>query len=937
MNVNGARFHLLLGQEDWGACSVLRGGARRRLSAQWKKPVPPEDAPAWDSPGHLTLAQVDARIPDTPGEAAFRPDSRRAIATDRAGNLYFVGDDRRSIRVVSRGSGKASAFWPASPGPRPKQGGFGDAEPPVAFAGPITALAVTDENYLVAATPEGFLRFDLVAGGGPERRTLPTDVAGVTVTDLCPGPCGGLWLLDGPARRLYRLDRNLGFVEDAEAQAQALPAQFQPLSGQPRSEPRHAPAVRSLPEGPEPLALAAAGDRALILTLEGTPDAPVSRLIAAAPAGELRTLAILPRACFALAAIAGEGAWQVFLAGTGGNQAHRIVVSESADGLAAKVDVTTIPMRRFGGRGLVASGAYALYDSGPEEPLWVPLLAQRRQAFAPLNVIVTPRFDSHAPQCTWDRIRLDACIPPGTQVLIEARASDDPAVIGSAAESGWQRQPVPYLNRDGGELPGKRAPARQRTDPITGSGAWDLLLQDVIGRYCELRITLAGDGRFTPHLRALRLWYPRFSWSERFLPAVYREDRTDASFLERFLANMEGIATVTEDRIAAAQVLFDTRTAPDEALDWLAGWYDMALDPRWDEPRRRLLVRNAAQFFGWRGTARGILAALRLAFEKRPDDAIFALDRPSAPDPRGIRIVEGFSTRPALAPVQRPDDAAPGLPSQPASAGSWSPAEGAVGLARRWALVLDPAADPAAPLPAGFDLAPAAHPEAAWPSFARAQIGFVPAAGGMERERWTAFQHGLGIADPLPALPSGPDQSPEAWRAFTGQPSPQRALWQRFLFEKHRRIERLNEAWNTAWDNFAEVPLTDVVPHTEAAIRDWLAFEGQVLAVAAAAHRFSVLLPRRSVDQGFAEEQDMLAVARRLVAIEKPAHTEFDVRFYWAMNRLGEARTGLDTQIGQGSRAPELVPAAVVGRAWLGAGFVAGPPVPGPGREVARC
>ena len=81
----------------------------------------------------------------------------------------------------------------------------------------------------------------------------------------------------------------------------------------------------------------------------------------------------------------------------------------------------------------------------------------------------------------------------------------------------------------------------------------------------------------------------------------------------------------------------------------------------------------------------------------------------------------------------------------------------------------------------------------------------------------------------------------------------------------------------------------------------------------------------------------MLAVAKRLVAIEKPAHTTFDVRFYWAMNRVGEARAGIDTQLGQGSRAPELVPTATIGRAYLGASFIGGPGDPGPARSVLAC
>jgi hypothetical protein len=71
-----------------------------------------------------------------------------------------------------------------------------------------------------------------------------------------------------------------------------------------------------------------------------------------------------------------------------------------------------------------------------------------------------------------------------------------------------------------------------------------------------------------------------------------------------------------------------------------------------------------------------------------------------------------------------------------------------------------------------------------------------------------------------------------------------------------------------------------------------------------------------------------LQLARRIVELEKPAHTVFDVRFYWALNRIGEARLGLDTLLDAGSRAPQLLPDAVLGRVYLGASFAGGPKSP---------
>src|SRR5690606_31054542 len=127
---------------------------------------------------------------------------------------------------------------------------------------------------------------------------------------------------------------------------------------------------------------------------------------------------------------------------------------------------------------LVPRGDVLVYDSG-EPAAWVPLVEQPRRRFATLNRLETDVFDGRQPQCEWDRIRMDACIPPGAAVRIWARAHDDLAVLEVGGEEGWIEQPAPYLNRDGGELPGKRAVAMPAMDRERGEGCWDLLLQHV--------------------------------------------------------------------------------------------------------------------------------------------------------------------------------------------------------------------------------------------------------------------------------------------------------------------------------------------------------------------------------------------------------------------------------------------------------------------------
>jgi hypothetical protein len=49
-------------------------------------------------------------------------------------------------------------------------------------------------------------------------------------------------------------------------------------------------------------------------------------------------------------------------------------------------------------------------------------------------------------------------------------------------------------------------------------------------------------------------------------------------------------------------------------------------------------------------------------------------------------------------------------------------------------------------------------------------------------------------------------------------------------------------------------------------------------------------------------EAETLRLLERIVELEKPAHTWFDIKRYWALFRVGEVRLGLDTVLGQGAR-----------------------------------
>lgn len=1002
-NVNSSRYHLLLGRADWGRSLDSDEAGALTLAAWWGhvgSPSLPTSVPAWDAQRQeLTLRPRAIELPATAGETPLTLDARRGVAADRHGNVYRIADDRHSLRVMSVGSGHESAFWPAQPSDcaplRAQERLIFETHAPAQAVQTETylALAVTRDDYLVVAFARGELRgllsFDLIAGGQPLETCWPASIA-FEPFDMCAREGGGVWVLDRAHRRLWELDCTLAVVasgQDALVLAPEVEDDFQPLSGPPRI---HAAEGFSggLDLGGSPGWVSDAiavetGVHGSVWILDRDEPDQRSRVLRLRRDGDtwLHDTSAWLESLPALAhdfVHAAAPRWpstdaapdkQLFISTVVGNQVHAFDVVDDDGHFDLQPVPELYPLRRYAGRALIAVRGDGCYDSGLAAPLWTRFVQQPRSRFEASGDLVTPVFDSGELGTIWDKLLIDAAIPAGTEVEVWSRASDErdgfdealssPAIDAAQLIGGWNSEPTLLLRPNGPELPWLRREAMRATRREAGAGTWELLLQNAQGRFVQLKLRLRShNGTGTPRLRALRVWSPRFSYSQRFLPAVYREEESGGNFLERWLANFESTLTEVEDKVVHVQQLFDARTVPAEALGWLAEWFDVALDPAWDERRHRLFVRHAMDFFRWRGTVHGLRLALELAFDPYFDAAMFEGPREQDNGPRRIRIIETYQTRliGALA-AGDPGAATDGLRvvrAQP----HWTPAEGNGGLAERFAASLGRTATASEQL-TPFPLVPPTDATAAtqWAAFFESAIGFVPSAGAQERVRWQAFLWACyGGADALNRahessyasiddvlLPQGqPDVEAAAndWLAFVARSDGawMRARWQDFLARRYRRIERLKLAHGVSWDGFDSVALPDRLPISAAAQTDWLQFEGQLLAMHRTAHRFSVLLPVASITADVYELEERLGLARRIVELEKPAHTVFDVRFFWAFNRVGEARLGMDTQIGAGSRAPELIPDAVVGRAYLGASFVAGAPRSGAGdRRLLAC
>lgn len=1010
MDVNGTRFHLVLGKRDWlpEPAAPTPGEKPSSPTAEWN-----------DATESVGLFELPAIFPRRKHETPPDPADRRGAGRDRHGNWYWIGDDGRGIVARSPRDAAPVPFWP-HPAAEPADcsvdagGDFAPAVPPKPVVPPrLQGLAVTTEHYLVAGNLDepGLLVFDLAAGGPPVALRWPEGVPFVP-WDICAAPDGGVWLLDRAHACLWSLDRLFRVREAAPSPLVYREPDFAPADppadgGEEDELFREGPvtlqAAVPLPGIPDPRAVEVLCDGSAIVA-GADQHGPVLHRVTLA-AGETAAypladtlgeypdvLQVLPYAN-EIAFVPADGCSADAMVGTvyvvapDGNQSFGFTLSGPVDALKVHFDRRFLPMRRYGGRALVAAAGEAHYDSGDR---WVSLLEYPRPHFAREAVLTLPvrhagdvdedgaarpaAFDGREPGCVWHRLFLDACIPPDASVTVESRAAD---TLAELATLGWSPEPAPYLRANGPELPYK---VTFPPGPEGQAGSWELLFQNAVGRYLQLRVTLKGNGRITPRVRALRAYYPRFSYLKEYLPAVYREDAGSAWFLDRYLSNVEGTFTEVEGRIAAAQVLFDTETVPPEFLDWLAGWLGAALDTSWSEQKKRFFLANAMTMFAGRGTRDGLVRALRLALEDCVDPHLFdaAADgaKPvaatSSPSPAStstavatttakaggcgcggaasgpatssstenggarftVRVVERFLTRdaPGVAYGDVGDLAGPGTTT---TALAWTPGQGPGALHARWRGWLASRYGDIDDLKTAWGIAASTSRQQALPGgksggkdggttkILREQ---VEAAFGISAEQATMVEAGPdydSFGDPRLVLPpTAPANAAMAadWRLFLREglgftyaapdAGADLALWRDYLARRYRQPVDLNRAWAVAKEDrvasFDDVRYPAALPTQRAALADWITFVSVVVPMRRGAHRFTVLVPVAPGDDREAQRRRG-ELARRIALLEKPAHTVVDTRLYWAAFRVGEARLGTDTVLGQGSRFTALV------------------------------
>ncbi len=207
-------------------------------------------------------------------------------------------------------------------------------------------------------------------------------------------------------------------------------------------------------------------------------------------------------------------------------------------------------------------------------------------AHAGSGVFISCAIDSGIENCAWHRVTMCADVPQGTSVQVESLTSE---VAPGKQDPGTFAGGVPCL--------------------VAGYNDPECLVQSPPGRYLALRLTLRSDGRQSPIVKAIRIYYPRQSYLQ-YLPAVYQQDDESRRFLERFLAIFQSSFDAFDQRIDTLWQLLDPLAVPEKWLSWLAAWLALPLDPTWPIAKRRAMLKNAIHAYRRRGTPGGIEQAI---------------------------------------------------------------------------------------------------------------------------------------------------------------------------------------------------------------------------------------------------------------------------------------------------------------------------------------
>jgi phage tail-like protein len=233
-------------------------------------------------------------------------------------------------------------------------------------------------------------------------------------------------------------------------------------------------------------------------------------------------------------------------------------------------------------------------NSKGERLLWLIPVAG---SFVTEGTYISDVLDSGIEGCGWDRVVLLGTLPVGSSVKVECFTCELPDQSGTC-----MTKPNETL---------KSRPSDGKPFTFAGSSTeLSCLVQAQPGQLFQLKLTFQSDGRTSPKISGIQVFFPRESYLQ-YLPAVYQQDDESRAFLDRFLSVFQATFDGFDDRIDSIVEMFDPAVVPEKYFDWLAAWLEFPTDPTWSMPKKRAMLKNAASDYRARGTCAGLIKALK--------------------------------------------------------------------------------------------------------------------------------------------------------------------------------------------------------------------------------------------------------------------------------------------------------------------------------------
>ena len=225
-------------------------------------------------------------------------------------------------------------------------------------------------------------------------------------------------------------------------------------------------------------------------------------------------------------------------------------------------------------------------------------------------------LDSAQADCPWGRFTFRAQVEGEAVLTVRAYASNEPALL-----DGTRQLAVNDFLLDPKEPSRRKGKLFEAAGGIRQVGSSDILLYSQKGRYLWLWLEVTGTGR--ARLDGLRVLVPGDNFY-RTLPALYRNDQSDDSFLHRYLSIFSSVYNDLQDTVDNLSRYLDLDTAPAEALPLFASWLGLELDGNFlDEGSLRALLKIAPQLIAAKGTRR----AIELVTSLFVDEPVFLVER----------------------------------------------------------------------------------------------------------------------------------------------------------------------------------------------------------------------------------------------------------------------------------------------------------------------